>query len=150
MRITQNLDPRAVIELEAKTIDDAIVALVEAAHRVYDLREPVENLIQVVQARGHLASTSLGGGVAIPHAQFAQLEREIVLVGRSTAGIDFRAIDEQPVHVLFLLLGPRNVKQHLAVLAALARICKTDHFLSKALAQESTSELYDWLAAIDV
>jgi PTS system nitrogen regulatory IIA component len=79
-------------------------------------------LYQLLMAREALASTSVGDGVAIPHPRdpvVVQVDESLVLLCFLDQPVDFRALDGQPVRVLFLLLTP-SVRQHLQMLAKLA------------------------------
>ena len=70
-----------------------------------------------------LGSTGLGGGVAIPHACFAELKQPFGMLARLRKGaIAFDAIDGQPVNIVFLLLLPADPDpEHLHALASVAR-----------------------------
>jgi len=150
MTISEHLDENAIVELEGTDSKAVLSELIGAAHRVYQFKAPLDRVIEVVMARERIGSTGLGGGIAIPHAQFGDIEREIVVVGRSKEGIDFGAADGERVQIFFLLLGPQNVKGHLAVLAAIARICKSEGFMEKAIAAEDAIVMRELVLGIDV
>jgi PTS system nitrogen regulatory IIA component len=79
-------------------------------------------LYQLLMAREALASTSVGDGIAIPHPRdpvVVQVDESLALLCFLDQPVDFRALDGQPVRVLFLLLTP-SVRQHLQMLAKLA------------------------------
>jgi len=81
-----------------------------------------ELLYQLLLAREALASTSVGGGIAIPHPRdpvVAHVDQPLVFLCFLRQPVDFRAMDGQPVKVLFLLLSP-SVREHLRILARLA------------------------------
>ncbi len=81
-----------------------------------------ELLYQLLLAREALGSTSVGGGIAIPHPRdpvVVQVDRPLVFLCFLDQPVDFRALDGQPVRVLFLLLSP-SVRDHLRMLAKLA------------------------------
>lgn len=149
MRISEHLDPAAVILLEQGTIDEVIVELVQTAHQVYRFKEPLDRVIEVVQARERIGSTGLGGGVAIPHAQFSSFERSVVVFGRTDSGVDWAAVDGEPVRVFLLLLGPNNVKQHLAMLTSAAKLFKAPNFLERTLGAEDTTAIYDLVKELE-
>ena len=78
-------------------------------------------LFQLLLSRESLASTGIGGGIAIPHPRdplVVQIDEPIVLLAHLKQAVDFDAIDGQPVSVLFLLLSP-NVRCHLQMLSRL-------------------------------
>lgn len=74
-------------------------------------------------SRERLGSTGLGRGVAIPHARVKNSERTIAALIKLEDGIDFDAIDGQPVDLLFALLVPEHAtEEHLQLLAQLAEM----------------------------
>ena len=82
----------------------------------------VEAAVKALADREDQTSTGIGSSVAIPHAFLPGLESVVAAVGRSKEGIDFEAIDNVPVELVFLFLVPENEYQiHLETLAAIAR-----------------------------
>jgi Kef-type K+ transport system membrane component KefB/mannitol/fructose-specific phosphotransferase system IIA component (Ntr-type) len=83
---------------------------------------PVEETAESVWRREQIMSTSLGAGVAVPHARIPGIKTPIVGVGISHAGVDFDAADGEPCHVLCLLLIPQDDPDvELGILADIAR-----------------------------
>jgi PTS system nitrogen regulatory IIA component len=81
-----------------------------------------ESVTAEILKREQLGSTGMGDGVAIPHARIANLDRPFGVLTRLRKGIDFAAIDEKPVDLVFLLLLPGAVEgEQLNVLASVAR-----------------------------
>jgi len=75
--------------------------------------------------RERLGSTGIGGGIAIPHARMASLAKPVGLFARLAHPIDFDAIDERPVDVVFLLAAPEGAgADHLKALARVARLLR--------------------------
>jgi mannitol/fructose-specific phosphotransferase system IIA component (Ntr-type) len=71
-------------------------------------------------------STALVHGIAVPHARLTRLDRSYVLFGRAAHGIEWEAIDDQPVTSIFLILSPEEDQhEQLAMLADLGR-CVSD------------------------
>ena len=83
------------------TLRDMVHNLVEQG-----LVENEQPVLDALLEREAAQSTGIGGGVAIPHAVYAQLSSTIIELATSKRGIDFKSLDEQPVHTLFLLLSP--------------------------------------------
>ena len=80
-------------------------------------------------ARERLGSTAFGGGVAIPHARLPELDRIVAGAIRLTQPIEFGAVDDAPVDLMFVLLSPPNAgADHLKALARTARLLR-DHGL---------------------
>ena len=93
-------------------------------------RQLSETLFQALKAREDMCSTCVDEGVAIPHSRNAivgLVQEPVIAYGRHRAGIEYGALDGKPVHHLFLLCAP-NVRQHLQLLARLARLTKEKTF----------------------
>src|SRR5919198_930603 len=83
-------------------------------------------LYKMLKRRENLGSTGIGRSIAIPHCRSLVVNRLRVAFGRSTAGVDFRAIDEKPVHFFFLIVAPplEVSNQYLPVLGKIAQFSK--------------------------
>ena len=100
-------------------------------------------LSKVLIDRESLASTAIGEGVAIPHGKVPGLPGLVATFGRSTQGIDFRAIDGRPTHLFFTLFAPENsAGAHLKALARISRIFKNATFREALMRAGPADELY--------
>ncbi len=102
-----------------------------------------EMLFEALKAREDLCSTCVNDGVAIPHSRNALIgvvDHPMIAYGRHQAGIDFGALDGQLVHHFFLLCAP-NVREHLLLLARLARLLHNPDFVAKLNAIKRADEL---------
>lgn len=82
---------------------------------------------RVLAAREAEGSTGVGSGVAIPHGRVAGLDHFVAALGIHDTGLPFDAIDGQPVHVVFALVGPeRAAGEHLKCLARIGRLLRDD------------------------
>ncbi len=114
--------------------------ITELAHRLTSI-DP-DRVMEVVMAREQLGSTGIGHGVAIPHGRMPDLPKPMVAVARHEAGVDFDAIDGKPVHIVVLLLVPdSDDRQHLELLAHLARSLQQQHFREQVMQAHSMEEL---------
>ncbi len=106
-----------------------------------------DRVMEVVMAREQLGSTGIGHGVAIPHGRMPDLPSPILALARHQDGVNFEAIDGQPVHIVVLLLVPDyDDRQHLELLAKLARSLQngqTREIIMQADSIESVSALFD-------
>ncbi len=83
-------------------------------------------------ARERLGSTGLGNGVALPHGRLRDLKQPIAALVTLRQGIDFDAIDRQPVNLLYALLVPEeSTDEHLKILAQLAGLFSNPDFCSR-------------------
>jgi PTS system nitrogen regulatory IIA component len=97
-------------------------------------------------SRERLGSTGLGHGVAIPHGRINHGSRTYGAFARTEEGIDFDALDNQPVDLFFSLLVPdKATDQHLQILAQLAEMFSDDEFLARLRASRSHDELFELL-----
>lgn len=82
--------------------------------------------------REKLGSTGLGDGIAIPHARFAGLNKVYTVFATTDDVVDFNAIDEKPVDVVFALLAPQDAgADHLQALAAASRLLRSKEFCAR-------------------
>jgi PTS system nitrogen regulatory IIA component len=99
-----------------------------------------EQLLRILQAREKLASTAVGGGIAIPHVRnpiiFPVLKSSVTLCFLEKP-IDFGALDGQPVRVLLVLVSP-TVRSHLQLLSRLSFVLRNPDF--KRLLQPPASQ----------
>ncbi|CAK0767534.1 Nitrogen regulatory protein [Azospirillaceae bacterium] len=101
-------------------------ALQELARRAAELTGESDRVIlDVLLERERLGTTGVGHGIAIPHGKLPRLKQVLGLFARLDRPIDFDAIDEQPVDLLFLLLAPENAGvNHLKALARVSRLLR--------------------------
>lgn len=103
-------------------------------------------LYQKLWEREQLGSTGVGSGIAIPHCKIKGLERGVVAIGLVPGGVEFEAVDGQPVKVFFLVISPsESPAEHLQVLASISRWVKSDRHAEKILALHDPQEIYDFL-----
>ncbi len=100
----------------------------------------VDDIVEAVMKREKNGSTGFGKGVAVPHVKHPAITRMVGTIGRSVAGIDFAALDNQPVYIVMLLLSPENQpQQHLQAMNIVFSNLQKDTF-RKFLRQSSTRE----------
>lgn len=75
-----------------------------------------------LQARERVMSTGIGGGIAVPHAQSPGATRLALALGRVASPIDFEALDERPVQLVFMVVGPEERGGFIRVLARISRL----------------------------
>lgn len=94
-------------------------------------------------AREKLGSTSLGGGVAIPHCRFVDSKKTIGAFIQLREAIDYDAIDQQPVDLIFALLVPENsTDEHLQILSTLAEIFSDNSLLARLRVKSKPEEIF--------
>jgi mannitol/fructose-specific phosphotransferase system IIA component (Ntr-type) len=112
------------IDLHPKDMPECLQMMVEAAAGAGAIRDPKEALTRLLD-RERTMSTGMGSGVAVPHAKSSTVNNMVVTLGVVPDGVDFKAIDGKPVHVVFLLLGPPDsTRLHVDLLARIAWVVK--------------------------
>ena len=100
---------------------------------------------KVLLEREQLGSTGIGDGIAIPHGRLSSIDSIVMGFGSSEQGIEYDAIDDNPVHIFFLLLTPENsTGGHLRVLAQISKLLKNKQFktnLSNAKSKQEVIEI---------
>ncbi len=97
-----------------------------------------------ILAREALGSTGVGKGVAIPHARLAGLVQPFAMLARLRRGIEFDAIDGEPVDVVILVLLPADQEAgQINVLAAIARKLRVEGVLARLRKARTAAELYE-------
>lgn len=131
MKLRDIVVKKAIIpSLAAVKRDDAIRelmdALVQAGKVTPDQRD---GFVKSIIARENRGSTGFGHGVAVPHAKSPSIKQLSVAVGISRSGVEFNALDKQPVHSIFLLLSPENrPEEHLDAMEAIFGNLSRDQF----------------------
>lgn len=142
-------------------VTDSIVADIQATDRDGAIRElvtslatagaiPLDVVDEVVAAlikREQNGSTGFGKGVAVPHTKHPKVKQMSATVGRSTNGIDFAALDHQPVFSIVLLLSPDNQpQQHLQAMNTVFTNLQKDlfrRFLRQSTTRQGITDLLD-------
>ncbi len=106
-----------------------------------------DQVLESIMAREQLGSTGIGYGVAIPHSRLADLAAPILALARHEEGVDFDSIDDQPAHLIVMLLVPDDAAgSHLELLARLARLLQQDGFRASLMACTNAAALSDTFA----
>lgn len=100
-------------------------------------------IFDVLMERERLGTTGVGSGIAIPHGKLQSLERLYGLFARLEQPVDFQAIDERPVDLIFLLLAPESAgADHLKALARISRVLRDGKVCDKLRGTDTAEALY--------
>jgi PTS system nitrogen regulatory IIA component len=134
------------LKLQSLLAEDLVLVNLKGATRDDILREMVDHLssrgvpaagrdlLERLIDREKLGTTSIGDGVAIPHAKIDGITEPILLVGLSRDGVKFDGVDDKPCNLFFLALSPaRRPEVNLRVLAAIAKVVKASGGLAAKL-----------------
>ncbi|MGO4438654.1 PTS IIA-like nitrogen regulatory protein PtsN [Rhizobium sp. RAF56] len=107
---------------------------------------PEREVFDVILQRERLGSTGVGNGIAIPHGKLDSVKSIIGIFARLDQPVDFEALDDQPVDLVFLLLAPEGAgADHLKALSRIARVLRDQDLVAKLRATDSSSAIYAFL-----
>jgi len=142
MDLVDILVPNGVVANSRATSKKQI--LQDLARKAAELTGAEERAIfDVLLERERLGTTGVGNGIAIPHGKLAGLKRLWGVFARLEKPVDFEAIDEQPVDLVFLLLAPEGAgADHLKALAKVSRLLRDRRICEKLRGSEKSDALY--------
>jgi mannitol/fructose-specific phosphotransferase system IIA component (Ntr-type) len=112
--------------------------------------ESAKDVMKAVVKRENEASTGMGKGVAVPHVKHSAVRNVVAAVGHSGTGIDFAALDEQPVYSVILLISPLdNPDKHLQAMENIFRHLQKERFRKFLRQCRTPEELQDLLREAD-
>lgn len=131
MDLSDLVSPDAIMpSLKVQSKKQAIQALAEKAASLTGVpeREVFDTLLQ----RERLGSTGVGHGIAIPHGKLVAFDRIVGVFARLETPIEFEALDNEPVDLIFLLLASEGAgADHLKALARIARVFRNAQITAK-------------------
>ena len=150
MRLLELLD-RSTIKVGMESLDkeeafEELIDLLVKAGRVKDR----ERALEAIYTREEMRSTGIGKGVAIPHGKDESIEQIAAAAGTSAEGIEFDAIDGEPVHLVFLVLAEaNNPGPHLQTLSEIATCLTTPGVYERLVGARTPEEFLDALELSD-
>jgi len=142
MKVSELLKPEYVIpELKGESKEDIINELVDLFKN--DPRvEDIEKVRSSVLDREKVMSTGVGKGFAIPHGKTNAVKEIVGAFGKIKDGIDYEALDGNPVHLVFLLVGKDNlISTHIKLLSRISRLMNKDDFRHRLTEANSADEI---------
>lgn len=149
MKLSEIVPEGAIlVGLKSAERDEAVAEIIDALIRNGLVAESLrDELREAVLERERRGSTGFGKGVAVPHVKHAKIQKMAAAIGVSEGGIDFSALDKQPVYSVFLLLSPAgNPEQHLQAMEVIFKNLSQDkfrRFLRQAASVEDVRTLLD-------
>lgn len=134
-----------VPDLHATNRWEAIDQLIDNLVATKKIRaESREAIIAVVKKRESSMSTGIGFGIGIPHASTDLIQEVVGALGRSKTGIDFDALDNQPVNLVMLFLVPQGqFQKHLHTLANIAKLLHIKEFRQELEQAPDAAAMYE-------
>ncbi len=140
--IHQLLRPATVqIGLSGADKSDAINTLVDLLHD-HESIDSLEAVREAIFEREQVMSTGVGKMLGLPHAKTAAARETVAAFATTADPIDFGAIDDQPVRLLFLLVGPEDDKsRHIKILGRISRLVSRDSIREQLLNVEAPADV---------
>ncbi|QDU32902.1 PTS system fructose-specific EIIABC component [Poriferisphaera corsica] len=128
-------------------INEVLDKLVETGTVPADLKD---ELVSMIIERENHGSTGFGKGVAVPHVKHERITKMQAAVGVSQKGVDFNALDKQPVYSIFMLLSPKDSPdEHLQAMENIFSNLQKDQFRRFLRQSTSADEIKDLLNEAD-
>ena len=142
MNISDLLSPEAVMPaLKAQNKKQLLQEL--AARAALQIRLPEKRIFETLIERERLGTTGVGQGIAIPHGRMAGVGKITGVFARLESGIDYEAVDSQPVDLVFMLLAPEDAgADHLKALARVSRLLRNQGACEKLRTASTAEALY--------
>jgi PTS system nitrogen regulatory IIA component len=131
MDLSDLIDASAILPaLKANSKKQLLQLLAEKAAAITGL--PEREVFDTILQRERLGSTGVGNGIAIPHGKLPGVKRITGVFARLDTPVDFEALDDQPVDLVFLLLAPEGAgADHLKALSRIARVLRDGNTVAK-------------------
>ncbi|MFA5293637.1 MAG: PTS sugar transporter subunit IIA [Phycisphaerae bacterium] len=151
MKIADVICAKAIVpKLEAVKRDEAIKELVNALDKAGKIgKDNIADVAKAVIKRENEASTGIGRGVAVPHIRHKAVKKVVAAIGISATGIDFSALDKQPVYTIILLISPVEGDQHLQAMEAIFEHLQNDNFRKFLKQSETVDQIKELLVEAD-
>ena len=146
MKIRDLLSKNSILlDLQGTDKNEVLTQMAHYMSSIYNL--PEKDLIaRKILEREADMSTGIGFGIAIPHGRIDKVDRIHMIAAQSLKGIGFDSIDEQPVHLIFMIISPaNNSSEHTQVLSSLSRIMSYEGIRKKLLAATRPEAFLDLL-----
>ncbi|MDR2807381.1 MAG: PTS sugar transporter subunit IIA [Spirochaetaceae bacterium] len=130
------------IDLEAEEKDEVFEELIDlfCQKRDFSLREKV---LKAIREREAQMSTGIQKGIAIPHGQTNAVDQTYGILGISKRGIEYDALDGEPVHLIFMILSPQeDSERYIRVLKQLSQFLLNPQFCNDILVQRDAQSIY--------
>jgi|UniRef100_A0A832DIE6 fructose-specific phosphotransferase system IIA component len=142
MKVSEILSKEFIIaELNSTDKESAINELIDLFHNDHRV-DDIEKVRQAVLDREKIMSTGVGKGFAIPHGKTDSVKEIIAAFGRKKDGIEYDALDGNPVNLIFLLVGRDTmISAHIKLLSRVSRMMNKDDFRLRLLNAETSEEI---------
>ena len=132
-----------IIDLKSADKMEALNSITRFLCSINGLTNTEEACAKIIEREMEM-STGIGFGIAIPHGRLSGINKLCMAAARSVDGIEFDALDDQPVHLIFVMISPANTsEEHTSVLSSLSRIMSYEEVRNKLRAASTPDEFVD-------
>jgi len=142
MQISDLLSPEGVLpSLKVKDKKQLLQQLADKASQI--TRVPQSRILETLIERERLGTTGVGQGIAIPHGRLTEIKKITGIFAKLETPIEYEAVDNQPVELVFMLLAPEGAgADHLKALARVSRLLRNQTACDKLRKTTSSEALY--------
>jgi len=146
MDLSDLIEAKAILPaLRANSKKQVLLLLAEKAAELTGL--PEREVFDTILQRERLGSTGVGNGIAIPHGKLAGIKKITGLFARLENPVEFEALDDQPVDLVFLLLAPESAgADHLKALSRIARVLRDGSTVEKIRSTADAAAIHSFLS----
>ena len=138
-QLDEYMDTRTIFFTDSQNRADILDRMMEMSYSAGKVND-LEAFTRAIHERESIMSTGIGLGVAVPHAKIPSIDEFFIAVGILRNPVDWQAIDDRPVSIVFLIGGPDNrQKDYLRILSKLVLFTKNEN-RRKALIEAETAE----------
>lgn len=152
MKLTEIIPDGGILDnLEATEKEAVLREITTALVKVGSVpAEQKDKVLKALLDREDLGSTGIGAGVAVPHAKHDSIGDLVGAFARSKKGVNFDALDGEPVFVIFLLLSSKNASgSHLEALAYISRLVRDEKFVKYLRDAKDVKDIRELLEEAD-
>ena len=133
-----------LINLQGSDKNETLTQMAQYMASIYNLPD-ADFITRKILEREIVQSTGIGFGIAIPHARIDTIDRIYMIAARSVIGVNFYAIDKQPVRLLFMMISPSTSAEHNDILSSLSRAMSDEDIRTKLHSASTSEEFRDLL-----
>ncbi|MGR3317060.1 MAG: PTS sugar transporter subunit IIA [Candidatus Anammoxibacter sp.] len=152
MKLMEFIVKDAIIpDLKSTEKKDVINEMVDALKETNSIdKDEVKDILRALNKREELGSTGIGKGVAVPHTKHPSIKSIVGLMARSVNGVEFDALDGEPVYLFFLLLSPSDSSSsHLSALERISNVIRDGDFRRFIKEASSKKEIIETIEEVD-
>jgi fructose PTS system EIIBC or EIIC component len=144
MKVTDILNKSFIIShlkgAGKEEVINELIDLFKDDNRVVDIQRVRDSVLE----REKIMSTGVGKGFAIPHGKTNAINEIIAAFGKTQNPIEYQALDNKPVHLVFLLVGKDDlVSTHIKLLSRISRMMNNDDFRNRLIEANSSEEIFE-------